>query len=61
MKQKLNISSDNNKKILDELRDMGSAFYHHHYHNPIVGVNPDWRYNAKWNRKRKDSEGPIAN
>jgi len=46
---------------LDELRDMGSAFYHHHYHNPIVGVNPDWRYNAKWNRKRKDSEGPIAN
>jgi hypothetical protein len=47
--------------MLEELRDMGSAFYHHHYHNPIVGKNPDWRYNAKWNRKRRDSEDPIAN
>jgi hypothetical protein len=39
---------------------MGSAFYHHHFHNPIVGRKPDWRYNAKWKNKG-DPDSPISN
>jgi hypothetical protein len=43
---------------------MGSAFYHHHYHNPIVGDKEiDWRYNAKWNKKRGSHsiQAPLTN
>ena len=25
------------KKMIEDLRNMGPAYYHHHYHNPIVG------------------------
>jgi hypothetical protein len=42
--------------MIEDLRSMGPAFYHHHYHNPIVGEKEiDWRYNAKWNKSNRSN------
>lgn len=50
--------------MIEDLRSMGPAFYHHHYHNPIVGEKEiDWRYNAKWNKPNRSHsiQTPLAN
>ena len=50
--------------MIEDLRNMGPAYYHHHYHNPIVGEKEiDWRYNAKWNKSNRSNsiQTPLAN
>jgi len=37
---------------------MGPSLSHHHYHNAIVGSDPDTRYNNKWRYGRRASQ-PI--
>jgi hypothetical protein len=37
------------------LAHVGNSPYHHHFHNPIVGMNEgDFRYNSKWRINNTD-------
>ena len=47
------------KALLDGLHDLGPAWYHHHYHNAIIGnKDADARYNNKWTRRKRNSHVP---
>lgn len=37
------------------LANVGNSPYHHHFHNPIVGMNEgDFKYNSKWRINNTD-------
>ena len=46
------------RRLFEDLENMGSGAYHHHYHNAIVGnKDADFRYNKKWSPRRFGQRG----